>query len=115
MKSVTEIRSLADMRTNITTHSRSAPRRKGTAYLEVYLLDRERQRLETELAMLSKRRARVEPRLVGIQAEVQRLVRRTQGEETARLDQPAPSTTQLPPAEPRGVKGRGWIRMPVEY
>lgn len=115
MKSVTELKSLGDVRTNITTHARSAPRRKGTTYLEAYLLDREKQRLETELTALARRRSRIEPRLQAIRASVEALVRKAQAEESGKSGPPA-----LPPGEPptpkvRGSKGRDWATMPIEY
>lgn len=72
MKSVTEIKSLGDMRTIISTRSRSTPRQKGSTYLEVYLLDKERQRLGSELAMLAKRRKRIETRLGEIHEAMQK-------------------------------------------
>lgn len=73
MISITQIKSLGDMRTTISTHARSAPRQQGSTYLEVYLLDKERQRLETELSMLAKRQRRVEARLGEISKAVERL------------------------------------------
>lgn len=73
MRSITQIKSLGDMRTTISTHARSTPRQQGSTYLEVYLLDKERQRLETELAMLAKRQRRVEARLGEIRQAVERL------------------------------------------
>ena len=115
MKSATQIRSLGDVKTNISTHARSTPRRKGTAYLEVYLLERERQRLETELAVLSKRRGRIEPRLQEIRASVQNLVRKAQEEESGKSDPPASPPGEGAAARARGSKGRDWTKMPIEY
>lgn len=63
MRNVSEIRSVEDMRTTTTGHIRSTPPRKDSTYLDVYLLSKEKQRLETELRMLVKRQTRIEGRL----------------------------------------------------
>ncbi|MBI4289401.1 MAG: hypothetical protein HY671_13370 [Chloroflexi bacterium] len=74
MKSVTQMKSLGDMRTIISTHARSTPHETGSTYLEVYLLDKERQRLETEMSMLNKRQGRIQGRLDEISKAVEELV-----------------------------------------
>lgn len=73
MRSITQLKSLGDIRTTIGTHARSTPRQQGSTYLEVYLLDKERQRLEAELAMLAKRQRRVEARLGEIRPTIEKL------------------------------------------
>jgi len=40
VKSVTDLKNLRDIRTTLSTHGRSAPRKSGMTYLEVFLLDR---------------------------------------------------------------------------
>ena len=69
MKSVTQTKGLGDMRTTISTHARSSPPQTGSTYLQIYLLDKERMRLQTEMAMLNKRGNRIHIRLEEI-AEV---------------------------------------------
>lgn len=63
MKSASQLRGLADLRTIIGAHGRSAPRRSGRGYLEAYVLDRALKRLEEEIAVLQRRRERAEARL----------------------------------------------------
>ena len=55
--------------------------------MEVYLLDKEKQRLETELSMLVKRQKRIEGRLSEVGQAMQELLPRTspEGELPARL------------------------------
>lgn len=104
MRSVTEIKSLRDVRTGITAHARSRPKQKGSTYLEVYLLGRERQRLETEVTLLAKRKRRVEERLGELRQAMDRLLSQGQGE--------------TPPDEERASPGgpsHQWKRMAVEY
>ncbi len=74
MRSITELKSLADIRTTISAHLRSTPRLKGSTYLEVYLLDKEKQRLEAELAYMGKRRGRIEARVAEIRKGQDELV-----------------------------------------
>lgn len=115
MKSVTEIKSLGDMRTNITTHARSAPRRKGATYLEVYLLDRERQRLETELTALARHQSRIEPRLQEVRASLENLVRKAQEEESMRPGPAASSFEGKPTPKAPKARAQEWTTIPVEY
>ena len=115
MKSVTEIKSLGDVRTHISTHARSAPRRKGATYLEVYLLDKERQRLETELTALSRHRSRIEPRLQEIRASLGNLVRKAQEEGSLKPGPAASPSEEKPRPKARGSHPQEWTTIPVEY
>jgi len=67
MKSVTQLRSLGDIRTAVSTHTRSTPRHKGSTYLDILSLGMEQLRLETEQAWLARRRRRIERRVREIQ------------------------------------------------
>jgi hypothetical protein len=58
-----ELKGLRDIRTCISTHSRSTSRHKGTPYLEILALGMERLHLEAELARVAKRQRRIETRL----------------------------------------------------
>lgn len=115
MKRATQIRSLGDVRTSVSTHARSTPRRKESTYLEVYLLGKEKERLETELGVLTKRQSRIAARVAEIRDVMLRLI--------ARAQEPEPSGHSLPIADAsanHAVKGSGsdaqkWRRMPVEY
>lgn len=112
MRSVTQLKSLGDIRTTISTHARSTPRQRGSTYLQVYLLDMERQRLQTELLMLTKRQRRINARLAEIH------------EEMGRLKQEAGSSSGLSLAAPVAGKGlaennpsdgQRWREMTVGY
>jgi hypothetical protein len=108
MISITQIKSLGDMRTTISTHARSAPRQQGSTYLEVYLLDKERQRLETELAMLAKRQRRVEARLGEIRPTIEKL----------RGEGPNPGESSVPPGAAAAAHRRDprqWRNMTIGY
>lgn len=113
MKDVTNAKGLGELRTAISHHINSKPPRRGTAFLDLYALSMEKQRLETELSrMMEKRRKRIHERLGEIHKAMDKLVETAQRE---RVDSPGQ------PAEGRGVAsisqptGQLWKKMPVEY
>jgi hypothetical protein len=116
MKSVTQLKSLGDIRTTVSTHARSVPRQKGSNYLEVYLLDKEKQRLEMELAMLDKRRHRIEERLREIRQAVDKLLQTRKQDDGASPQgvQGATPGGSQPPSENHPTTRR-WRRMTVGY
>lgn len=116
MKSVTQLKSLGDIRTTLSTHARSVPRQKGSTYLEVYLLDKEKQRLEMEPAMLDKRRHRIEERLKETRLAVEKLLQTQKQEDGASPQrvQGATAAGSPPPTANRPTTGR-WRRMTVGY
>jgi hypothetical protein len=73
MKGVTEARGLGDLRTATSHHITAMPSLKGTAHLDLYLLDMERQRLEKELSCVEMRRRRINSRLEEIKKNMERL------------------------------------------
>lgn len=111
MKSITQTRSLGDMRTSISAHARSAPRQGGSTYLEVYLLDKEKQRLETELAVLDKRQKRIEGRLGEIRQAVEGLLNKAEQKPSASVS----GTGEGQPPEVKGSDPRKWRTMTVRY
>jgi hypothetical protein len=75
MKNVTEAKAkgLVDLRTATSHHITSLPPLKGTAHLDLYLLDRERQRLEQELSRMEMRGRRINSLLEEIRKKMERL------------------------------------------
>ncbi len=117
MKSMTQLKSLADMRTVISTHIRSTPRHKGTAYLEVLSLGMERMRLEAELEMLSKRRKRIEGRLEEIRVSMGDLVKEVQQKQQGpSASHPGATNAENVAREKSGSPDlRRWRNMTVDY
>lgn len=114
MNSATDLKGLRDIRTAVSTHSRSASRHKGTPYLEVLSLGMEKLRLETELSKLAKRQGRIETRL----GEIGQLL----GGRVAQIQEDPPETDPAGKAgaEQRASMGRRTIppnlrTMTVEY
>jgi len=59
-------RGLSDLRTATTSRIHAKPPQKGAEYLNLYLLDKESQRLGTELSVLEHRRKRIQAHLMEI-------------------------------------------------
>jgi len=96
MRGVTDVSGLRDIRSMRTTGQRSIPRRQGSAYLELYMLRVEKERLEKEAALLGKRSQGLQKRLEEIQKQMERLERSAQterpsngGEKTTERSRPA--------------------------
>ncbi len=115
MKSVTLTKGLRDVRTGISMHSRSAPRVEGSTYLEVFSLDKERLRLEMELAQLAKRQKSIERRLGEVGATMGKLLAKA-GAQGPLV--PAPAAAPTGKGQEREADGSGprrWQTMAVEY
>ena len=80
MRGVTDVSGLRDIRSMRTTGQRSMPRRQGSAYLELYMLRVEKERLEKEAALLAKRSQGLQKRLEEIQKQMEGLQRSAQAE-----------------------------------
>jgi len=115
MKRATELKTLGDIRTMISTHARSAPRHKGSTYLDILSLGMEKLRLETELAWHARRQRRLEQRLQEAQ--------QTMGERLLEMQQELPAAAR-PPTPPAGQdhtpteaqdNGRPWRSMTIGY
>lgn len=115
VKSITELRGLRDMRTAISTHTRSTSRHKGTPYLEIMSLGMEKLRLETEQARLTKFRTRVERRLSEVRNLMEERLKMVQGENPAGNDSPNESTSGNRAQEDAPTTSRNWRTMRVEY
>lgn len=112
MKDSSPLKNFRDMKTAISTHVRSCPRRKAEAYLEVYVLHKEKQRLEAERAVLARRQGHIETRAREISHAIEKLV--GQAQEPAR-DGPSPATEESQTPEEGGCEPGGWGRMTVGY
>ena len=105
MRSVTDAKGLSDLRTAIASRVHSKPPQKGTTHLDLYLLDMEKRRLEKELALLERRRQRIQ----GHVAEI--------AEAMAKLGQMAAPVATTPRTRPKRSPEtrRRWGRLSVYY
>lgn len=108
-------RGLSDLRTAISHHIRSNPPQKSTTHLELYLLDKERQRLETELSHLWHRQGRIDERLGEIRRARESLERAAADGEARGGDPALASTDPNGPGRDSGPGSGKWRRMTVEY
>ena len=116
MKGVTDAKGLQNLRTATTRRIHTKPPHRGTAHLDMYLLSKEQQRLEQELAHLDGRRERISERLTGIQEEVAKLRRVAQQEEAGEM----PQGSDVEPASKPGSNSeeesqKQWKTMSVDY
>jgi len=74
VQGISQVKGLRDVRTTISTQVRACPRTKGSTYLEVYRLDKEKQRLEMVLLAMAKQQQRINRRLGEIREAVARLM-----------------------------------------
>ena len=75
---------LNDLRTAITGRVHAKPPQKGTEHLSLYLLDKEAQRLERELAGMKQRERRIGAHLHELRQEMHRLEQEAQQEKARR-------------------------------
>lgn len=103
-------RGLSDLRTATTSRLHAKPPQKGTEYLNLYLLDKEAQRLEQELAGIEHRQKRIYAHLSEIRQAMAKV-----GEGALQ------ERSLLTAAEPalfsssRGPRQPQWKKLPVDY
>lgn len=106
MRGVTDARGLRDVRSMHTTGLRSMPRRQGSAYLELYMLRVEQERLEKEAALLSKRSQGIQKRLEEIQKQTERL------KPSAQAERPSNGGAK---ATERSASAKRWKTFSMDY
>lgn len=106
MRGVTDVSGLRDIRSMRTTGQRSIPRRQGSAYLELYMLRVEKERLEKEAALLGKRSQGLQKRLAEIQKQMGSL------EQSAQAERPGNGGEK---AAERSAPARKWKSFSMNY
>lgn len=106
MRGVPDLKGLRDSRTLHSTAKRSIPVRADSAYLDLYMLQKEKERLERERSLLDKRKEAIQKRLNEIGKQMEELQEIAQKEEEQ--------------ATSRGVIRNGtiekkWKAMPLSY
>jgi hypothetical protein len=103
VRGVTELSGLGDIRTMHSTKKRSIPRVQSSTYLDLYMLRKEKDRLEKEVYILDKRKKGIQKRLDEIIIEMDKLekakpIRRKVNRE--RFEKPS---------------GKEWRTIPLKY
>ena len=73
MRGATDVSGLREIRSLHSTGKRSIPRVQSAAYLDLYMLGKEKERLEKEAALLEKRGLAIRKRLQDIQRQAESL------------------------------------------
>lgn len=107
MRGVTDITGLRDIRSMHTTRQRSMPKLPGAELIDLYMLRKEKDRLEKEAAGLEKRSQGIQKRLEEIQKQMDRLERPAQTER--------PSNRGEKAAEPNSPAKRKWKTFALNY
>jgi len=73
VRGVTELSGLREIRTLHSAKKRSIPRVQSSTYLDLYMLGKEKDRLEKEMFILEKRKTSMQKRLDEIAVEMKKL------------------------------------------
>jgi hypothetical protein len=73
MRTIQQLPSLSDIRSVRSVGATSIPKVKRPSHLELYVLGREKDRLDKELAALNKRRSTVMRNLTGVNEQIEKL------------------------------------------
>lgn len=107
-------RGLGDLRTSQDIRFRSRPARKGDAFLDLFLLGIEKQRLERDLTRLGKQQKRAQERLAQVLNAVAKRQRESQAEETDREISSSPVVASEGAVSPAPARPQ-WETMPLDY
>lgn len=102
-RGVRHLKGLQDIHSGVSKGIRSVPPRNDRYYLELYLLQMERERLTQEATSLQKRNTRIQRRLAAIASEM------------AEKEQKVTQNAKKPPQEKHEYKEEEWKRMSINY
>ena len=113
MNETARAKGLGELRTVTNHHITAKPSRKGTTYLDIFVLSMERQRLEQELVSIERRRKRILNRLAEAQSAMEKLMNDAQQEKAAESSSAEPVAALQSTKEPSGEQQ--WKKMTVDY
>jgi len=103
VRGATELSGLREIKTMHSSKKRSIPRVQSSAYLDLYMLRKEKDRLEKEVCILDKRRKSIQKRLDEINTEMEKLEKIEARKVEANLE------TSTKPS------GKDWKTMALKY
>ncbi|MFH1140510.1 MAG: hypothetical protein V1724_02315, partial [Chloroflexota bacterium] len=110
-----DVKGLPDIRTGISTRSRSASRHRGTPYLEILSLGMQKLRLNSEMERLTERLERTDSKLEEIRNSLQKRLTLV-GEESPPGSNPRPRPAGIPCSAEQGpARSRPWKTVTVDY
>lgn len=120
LRGVQQLKGVQDIGTGLSKRMRAIPKRDDHYYLDLYLLQKERERLTQEGTSVGKRRVRLSRRLAGIQNEMIEKERKVL-ENMNPAAQPARDRGKRPKAPPKSkpkkneYKEEEWQRISINY
>lgn len=110
MRDVNSLPGLHKLRTMVSAKKRSIPRVQGSAYLDLYMMSKEKERLLKESERLGMRDTGIKKRLEEIDLETNRL----QEVETPVKSSGSPNSSERAYTQENGVK-KEWKKMSLTY
>lgn len=93
MKTIQQLPNLSDIKSMHSIGATSILKIKRPPHLDLYVLGREKDRLEKELAVLNKRRNTVKKNLAGVNDQIEKLQRETFQQQKSKDCERAPQTS----------------------
>lgn len=110
VRSKSDISGLQNIRSMHSTGKRSLPKNQSSTYLDLYMLNKEKERLLTEDERISRRKDTIRKRLEEMELEINRLQEaKAIIKATGNISSSGGTFTQK-----GGVK-KGWKKMPLNY
>lgn len=106
-RGVTELSGLREIRSMTSSKKRSIPRVQSSAYLDLYMLKKEKDRVEKEVYILDKRKSSMQKRLAEIDAEMKKLEKKETGEQAGERQMNAETIKKHP--------AKDWKTMAIKY
>ena len=103
MKGVSEISGLRSIKSMHSSSKRSIPRVQSSAYLDLYMLRKEKDRLEKEIYILDKKKGESQKKLDDVNKQMDKLLK-TEPERKEKLSQ-----------EVEKPSGKDWKTMTLKY
>jgi len=103
MKGVSEIGGLRSIKSMHSSSKRSIPRVQSSAYLDLYMLRKEKDRLEKEIYILDKRKIETQKKLDGINKQMDKLLKA------------GPERKEEVSQEFKKPTGKEWKKMTLKY
>ena len=103
VRGVTELKGLSEMRTLQGSKKRSMPRAQNATYLGIFILGKEKDRLEKAMIIIDKRKTSMQRRLDEIAVEMKKL-------EEAEIRE-----KRATPGAPKSHHKKGWKTMAMTY
>jgi len=85
-RGITDVAGLQNIKSLHSTGKRSIPRLESSAYLDIYMLQKEKERLEREIYMMEKRKSAIQKRLADIHEEMEVLQKSAQQERPQKVN-----------------------------